>query len=108
MYARWCLNNHDDGAPQPADLEKTTNTHAQNRLGNSGNAESQLWTLNQDLSVTATWVRPVSGGSFAQAPAKLFHNAAVDGFAIVNNLDNFVQNHPEAGALAVLKSIVKI
>ncbi|CAD6918756.1 unnamed protein product, partial [Tilletia controversa] len=75
------------------DLEKTTNTHAQNRLGNSGNAESQLWTLNQDLSVTATWVRPVSGGSFAP----------VDGFAIVNNLDNFVQNHPEAGALAVLE-----
>ncbi|KAE8262429.1 hypothetical protein A4X03_0g2464 [Tilletia caries] len=97
-------NQHALLAPvEHADLEKTTNTHAQNRLGNSGNAESQLWTLNQDLSVTATWVRPVSGGSFAQAPAKLFHNAAVDGFAIVNNLDNFVQNHPEAGALAVLE-----
>ncbi|CAD6886763.1 unnamed protein product [Tilletia controversa] len=76
-----------------ADVGTMTNAHAPARQGYEYlPAESQLWTLNQDMSVTPTWTDLAIGDTPAQAvPSILYFWRSRGHFDIVPNMDLLFQ-----------------
>ncbi|CAD6970395.1 unnamed protein product [Tilletia controversa] len=92
-----------------ADIGTQTNAHAINAVGYNAPAESQIWTINEDFSITATWTEPQTANNPQQGvPATIFYDTAVDFVGIVNNLDTFIPVFPGEGAFAVTAHIVPI
>ncbi|CAD6891080.1 unnamed protein product [Tilletia laevis] len=98
------------GPVDHADLGAQTKAHILNPQGfDDLPAESQIWILNQDLSVTATWIQPATRGTSAQAvSATVFYREDLNQFGIVNNLDNFNARFIYQHAFAVTFEFVPI